>query len=152
MVFSLLVLLDESTHEILPVTYNYLPLFSLFLSRNVILVPYILFLYRINIDDLSSTPFEFAHKPLGWVIKLSFEYPNYTLEINGVKYEDMAEAPPRERAALARTTITMQMAGPKKSARFGLLRKGQYIGVSAVLNTHTKFAKLQVGKHVVTAK
>ena len=37
-------------------------------------------------------------------------------------------------------------------ARFGLLRKGQYIGVSAVLNTHTKFAKLQVGKHVVNAK
>ena len=64
----------------------------------------------------------------------------------------MAEAPPRERAALARTTITMQLAGPKKSARFGLLRKGQYIGVSAVLNTHTKFAKLQVGKHIVTAK
>ena len=64
----------------------------------------------------------------------------------------MNEAPPRERAALARTAITMQMAGPKKSARFGLLLKGQYIGVSAVLNMHTKFAKLQVGKHVVSAK
>ena len=64
----------------------------------------------------------------------------------------MAEAPPRERAALARTSIIMQMAGPKKSARFGLLRKGQYIGVTAVFNMHTKFAKLQVGKHVVSAK
>ena len=64
----------------------------------------------------------------------------------------MAEAPPRERAALARTAITMQMAGPKKSARFGLLLKGQYIGVTVVLNMHTKFAKLQVGKHVVSAK
>ena len=29
---------------------------------------------------------------------------------------------------------------------------GEYIGVSAVLNTHTKFGKLTVGKHVVSAK
>ena len=64
----------------------------------------------------------------------------------------MAEAPPRERAALARTAIAMQMNGPKKTAKFGLLRKGQYIGVTVVLNMHTKFAKLQVGKHVVTAR
>ena len=67
-------------------------------------------------------------------------------------YEDMTEAPPRERAALARSAITMRMHGPKKSANFGLLRKGQYTGVSVVLNSHTKFAKLAVGKHVVTAK
>ena len=32
------------------------------------------------------------------------------------------------------------------------MRKGEYIGVSAVLNTHSKFAKLAVGKNVVTAK
>ena len=30
--------------------------------------------------------------------------------------------------------------------------KGEYIGVSVIHNTHTKFAKLAVGKHVVTAK
>ena len=30
--------------------------------------------------------------------------------------------------------------------------KGKYIGVTALLNFHTKFAKLSVGKHVVTAK
>ena len=30
--------------------------------------------------------------------------------------------------------------------------KGKYIGVSVLLNTLTKFAKLQVGKHVVSAK
>ena len=54
----------------------------------------------------------------------------------------MEEAPPRERAALARTAIKMQMHGPKKTAKFGLLRKGQYIGVTVVLNTQTKFAKL----------
>ena len=39
-----------------------------------------------------------------------------------------------------------------RSAKFGLLRNGEYIGVSALLNQHTKFAKLSVGKHVVTAK
>ena len=64
----------------------------------------------------------------------------------------MKEAPPRERADLARSAMTMNMNGPKKSAKFGLLRKGEYIGVSALWNQHTKFAKLSVGKHVVTAK
>ena len=64
----------------------------------------------------------------------------------------MAEAPPRERAALARSAISFKMNGPKKSARFGLMLKGEYIGVSVVLNTQSKFAKLTVGKHVVTAK
>ena len=64
----------------------------------------------------------------------------------------MAEAPPRERAALARSAIFMNMNGPKKSAKFGLMLKGEYIGVSVVLNTQSKFAKLAVGKHVVTAK
>ena len=44
------------------------------------------------------------------------------------------------------------MDGPKKSVRFGFMRKGEYIGASAVLNMHTKFAKLAVGKHVITAK
>ena len=64
----------------------------------------------------------------------------------------MAEAPHRERAPLARTAITMKTDGPKKSAKLGLLLKGNYIGVSVVLNTLTKFAKLAVGKHVVCAK
>ena len=63
----------------------------------------------------------------------------------------MAEAPPRERAAIARTAITMRMDGLKKSAKFGLLRRGEYIGVSVVHNSLTKFAKLAVGKHVVSA-
>ena len=64
----------------------------------------------------------------------------------------MEKAPPRERADLARSAMTTNMNGPKKSAKFGLLRKGEYIGVSALLNQHTKFAKLSVGKHVTTAK
>ena len=46
----------------------------------------------------------------------------------------------------------MNMSGPKKSVKFGFLRKGNYIGASAVFNMHTKFAKLQVGKHVVSTK
>ena len=32
------------------------------------------------------------------------------------------------------------------------MRKGEFICVSTVLNTHTKFAKLQVGKNVVSAR
>ena len=64
----------------------------------------------------------------------------------------MPEAPPRERAALARSAIIMKMDGPKKSAKFALLRKGEYIGATVVLNTLTKFAKFSVGKHVVSAK
>ena len=54
----------------------------------------------------------------------------------------MAEAPSRERAALARSAISMKMEGPVKSAKFGLLRKGEYTGVAVVLNMHSKFAKL----------
>ena len=54
----------------------------------------------------------------------------------------MEEAPPRERAELARTAIKMQMDGPKKSVKFGFLIRGEYIGASAILNLHTKFGKL----------
>ena len=32
------------------------------------------------------------------------------------------------------------------------MRRGEYIGVYVLLNMQTKFAKLQVGKYVVTAK
>ena len=64
----------------------------------------------------------------------------------------MGEVAPRERAALARTNITTKMNGPKKCAKFGFLLRGEYIGASVLLNYHTKFAKLKVGKHVVSAK
>ena len=72
--------------------------------------------------------------------------------MNGVAFSEMDEAPPRERAALARSAISFSLDGPKKSAKFGLLRRGEYIGVSILFNTHTKFGKLSVGKYVVTAK
>ena len=71
--------------------------------------------------------YEFAHKPLGWIIKLGYKpwpFEEYTLQVNNVQFSEMAEASPRERAALARTAIKMQMQGPKKTAKFGLLRKG----------------------------
>jgi len=98
---------------------------------------------RTKYYDLASTPYEFIHKPLGWAVNLGFnEYYEYTLRINGVKFEEMEEAPPRERADLARTAIKMQTHGPKKSVTFGFLLKGVHISASAVLNTHTKFAKL----------
>ena len=32
------------------------------------------------------------------------------------------------------------------------MRKGEYISVAAILNIHTKFAKLSVGKNIVTTK
>ena len=39
-----------------------------------------------------------------------------------------------------------------RTAKFGLLRRGEYIGVKVLLNTLTKFGKLSVGEHVVSAK
>ena len=72
--------------------------------------------------------------------------------MNCVDYNNLTEAPLRKRSALARSAIEIKMDGPKKTAKFGLLLKGQYISVSVVLNTHTKFGKLAVGKHVVTSK
>ena len=39
-----------------------------------------------------------------------------------------------------------------RTAKFGLFIKGQQIGVSVLYNTLTKFGKLAVGKHLVTAK
>ena len=69
-----------------------------------------------------DTPFELIHEPRGWLIKLGYRLEEgetwhkgeFTLEINGVKFEEMAEAPPRERAALARSAISYQMNGLKK--------------------------------------
>ena len=54
----------------------------------------------------------------------------------------MAKAPSRERAALARTAILMKMDGLKKSAKFGFMRKGDYISASVILNMMTKYSKL----------
>ena len=46
----------------------------------------------------------------------------------------------------------MKLDGPKISAKFALLRKGEVTSVSILFDKITKFAKLAVGKNVVTAK
>ena len=46
----------------------------------------------------------------------------YTLMINNVDFNDMPEAPERERASLARSKIIYKMDGRTKSADFYLLR------------------------------
>ena len=67
---------------------------------------------------LDKTPFKFFHKPRGWIIDLNYQggstYGYYTLEVNGVKFDEMDKAIPRERAALARTSITTKMDGFKR--------------------------------------
>ena len=72
--------------------------------------------------------------------------------INNTNFNDLPEAPERERASLARLKITYKMNGPTKSANFSLLRKGEPTRVSLTYNTHSKFAKLSVGKHLISAK
>ena len=61
-----------------------------------------------------KTPYEFEHKPRGWFIQLGYSKGSYTLAVNGIEFGEMAEAPARERAALARSAISTQMDGPKK--------------------------------------
>ena len=70
-------------------------------------------------------PFEIQHKKFGWKIQIGLKENQYALKINDVQFEDMVEATSRERAALARTAISMKMDGPKKSAKFSLLLKGK---------------------------
>ena len=91
----------------------------------LILFPYLYFIRRVKIfstlssesnseededaDTLFNKPFQFTHKPRGWLINIGYDGQsfrgNYILEINGVKYSEMEKAPPRERAALARSAI-----------------------------------------------
>ena len=63
---------------------------------------------------LQWAPFEFKHKQLQWKIQLGLKDNRYTLKINDVQFEVMDEAPARERAALARTAISMNMDGHYK--------------------------------------
>ena len=72
--------------------------------------------------------------------------------INNINFNDLPEAPERERASLARSKITYKMEGPTKSANFSLLRKGEPTRVSVTYSTYSKFAKLAVGKNFVSAK
>ena len=69
-----------------------------------------------------------------------------TLLINEFNFDELEEVPAREREPLARSTTTINMNGNKKQGYFPLLRNGELIPVSVLLNKQTKFAKLQVGK------
>ena len=86
-------------------------------------------------------------------LDLSFEEKViFDLQINGINFNDLPEAPARQRERLARSNTSINMHGHKKQGLFPLLREGELITVSVQLNKQTKFAKLQVGKQIVTAK
>ena len=68
------------------------------------------------------------------------------LLINGVNFNELEDAPAREREPLARSTTSIKMNGSKKQGYFPLLHNGVLIPVSVSLNNQTKFARLQVGK------
>ena len=74
------------------------------------------------------------------------------LLINGVNFSELPEAPARTREPLARSKTSINMNGQIKRGSFPLLRNGQLIPVSVQLNQLSKFAKLQVGKQIVTSK
>ena len=58
--------------------------------------------------------FELWHNQFGWKIQIGLKDNKYTLQINDVPFDEIDEAPARERAALARTAIIMKMDGPYK--------------------------------------
>ena len=74
------------------------------------------------------------------------------MAINEVDFDELEDAPPRRRAQLARSGVTLSMDGNKKIGQYPILRNGEYISISVQMNTLTKFSKLQVGKYVITAK
>ena len=78
-------------------------------------------------------------------------YKNGTLSINGINFNELPEAPARVREPLARSKTSINMNGHRKYGHFPLLRNGELIPVSILLNQKTNFAKLQVGKQIVTA-
>ena len=53
---------------------------------------------------------------------------------------------------MARSDVTLAINGSKKRGKYPILRNGEYICATIVLDTLTNYAKLQVGNHIVTAK
>ena len=53
---------------------------------------------------------------------------------------------------MARSDVTLATNGSKKRGKFPILRNGEYICATVVLDTLTNYAKLQVGNHIVTTK
>ena len=66
----------------------------------------------------------------------------FPLLINGVNFNELEDAPAREREPLARSTTSISMSGIKKHGYYPILINGVLIPVSVWLNKQTKFAKL----------
>ena len=56
------------------------------------------------------------------------------------------------RELLARSKTSINMNGIKKTGYYPLILDGEELPISVMLNERTQFSKLQVGKHVVTAR
>ena len=67
------------------------------------------------------------------------------MTINGIHFNELPVALVN-RETLARTTTSIKMGGQIKRGYFPLLRNGELIPVTVMLNKMTNFAKLQVGK------
>ena len=73
------------------------------------------------------------------------------MTVNGINYDELPDAPVRQEP-LSRTSSKTKINGQIKRGYFPLLLNGELIPVSVQLNQMSKFAKLQVGKQIVTAK
>ena len=62
------------------------------------------------------------------------EEGEFTLLINGFEFNELEDAPARERESLARSTTSINMSGYRKHGYFPLLRFGDLIPVTVSLN------------------
>ena len=58
----------------------------------------------------------------------------FTLAINGIEFNELTDAPAREREPLARSTTSINMLGIKKHGYYPILINGVLIPVSVLLN------------------
>ena len=98
---------------------------------------------RFQLDPDSPLPWDFWHEFRKMNISLN---EGQTLYINGINFNELPEAPAREREPLARSKTSINMSGVKKFGSYPLLLSGKLIPVSIQLNQFSKFSKLQVGK------
>ena len=70
-------------------------------------------------ESFGDWTFDCFHTPRGWLLQLGYKFEDgltwehgwYTLVINNTNFDDLPEAPERERAPLARSNITYKMDG-----------------------------------------
>ena len=101
--------------------------------------------FKFDID--APLPWDFKHELRAMNISLNKdEERQWTLFINEVNFNELPEAPAREREPLARSKTSINMSGVKKVGYYPILLSGKLIPVSVQLNQFSKFSKLQVGK------